>query len=546
MKSEILIVLMLLALTIPKTASADRLGEDVYPSDIELYEAYLLGDIEYETYLKLKDLYQVGIDSTDLYLIEEIPNISYFRNNYVDQYTAADSEKITPYLEPEPDGEPSRIQGSVRWIRYQKLEQNGDYENRLNFNTYYGENWKFALRSREEFDGRKEILSRFLEYRSPYGGIRKFIVGNYTARFGLGLNVGYRGKLFNKDEITTEETGLFPDYGGYNGLYIEGGERNQGARGMFHIDQDSTHRVQAAGVDLMREFGRFRSEFILVGARLEKRVSEKDLTHYQFGTMLGYRTSDFDIAFEITMPKGSRNFIPAFVTEAEYDLPPVNLQISGWRYADDFRNLFGGSRAGEIYRSYEIEEVDLTISDRRIGQSGFLIRNKLGIDRENNFTFALSRYGHDDYNNTVEMMAGYDLKTDHGRTYRLYYEYDRHKEGVTAETSQKVRAELRQRNGIFSIRSYLGYRRDRSRNDYLSGFSRFGIRSERFGRIDLWLNLSRFNLESGRIDYFYGYVKESVTVTEYMNFSVKVTYRYNRDYNDREDITAALETELRW
>lgn len=540
------IIVCAIVLTVVINSPAEKVGEEVYPSEEELYEAYLNGEIDYDTYINLKEIIQLGIDSTEYFLIEEIPNVSYFLRESPGEYSREDQEKLDPYLAEPVKAVPLKLNGRVRWQRYQRLEENGDFENNLNINARYGDNWTFQTRARQDYNARRKVLSRSLTYESQRGQINKFVLGNYAARFGLGLNVGYRGIIFDKDEIPAEETSLFPYYGGFNGIYVEGGDRDHGAQGLVHVDQDSTHRFEMAGFDILRRYGRIRTEFMLLGARILKRKSDEELTHYQFGGLVGYLKNDFEIALETTMPKGGSNLFPATLLEAKYLIPRVDMYFSAWRYADDFHNFFGGGRSGPIYRSYEIEEVDLSLRDRRIDQRGILFKTRSRLTDGTGFDLAFTTYGAGQFNNGTEISVGFDRKLDSRKTLRLYYEYERRKTGTEVKTDYRIRGEYRLITDDVYLRSYVGYRRDYSKSDYLSQYIRCRYRTEQFGTIEAWLNLSRYNLETGMVDYFYGYLKEIIEVTNFLEFAAKFMYRYSRNYSDREQLTFMMETSLEW
>jgi len=69
--------LLLLILPLWPTASQD-LSTYVSPSEDEWLQALTLGEISYVQYLCLIEIARHGIDSSSLYLLDEIPNLSYF------------------------------------------------------------------------------------------------------------------------------------------------------------------------------------------------------------------------------------------------------------------------------------------------------------------------------------------------------------------------------------------------------------------------------------------------------------------------------------
>ncbi|MCP4703069.1 MAG: hypothetical protein GY865_00540, partial [candidate division Zixibacteria bacterium] len=259
MKTVIFIFVLVFSLTANLTLGR-TIGSEIYPTEEELYEAFLFGDIDYQTYLNLIEIFNTGIDSTNLYLIEEIPNIDYYWG--VDSQIDSDLEKeqTKPFVEEKESSLTDKLSGSAKWTRYQKLDDTGQNKNRIYIKSQLSQNWSFKLNGLDEYSGHQECSFRSLNYKSDRGTIRKMIIGNYTARFGLGLTVGYRGRLFSKDYLSPVETLLFPDYGGFNGLYAEGGPRKNRVKWLFHYDKNDSILVKTSAVNVNKKFGFYRVE----------------------------------------------------------------------------------------------------------------------------------------------------------------------------------------------------------------------------------------------------------------------------------------------
>ena len=89
MKTAVCIFVSALLCLLANLTLGRSIGSDIYPTEDELYEAYLIGQIDYQTYLNLREIFNSGIDSTDLYLIEEIPNIDFFQGQESGKYSEA-------------------------------------------------------------------------------------------------------------------------------------------------------------------------------------------------------------------------------------------------------------------------------------------------------------------------------------------------------------------------------------------------------------------------------------------------------------------------
>ena len=78
-------------------------------------------------------------------------------------------------------------------------------KNSLQIKSKLNQDWSTELRYRQDYEGNHAWSKRSLYYNNRKKRIRKIIIGNYTARFGLGLTVGYRGGLLSKSDIPTKE-----------------------------------------------------------------------------------------------------------------------------------------------------------------------------------------------------------------------------------------------------------------------------------------------------------------------------------------------------
>ncbi len=541
--SAALAVLLILS----STAAASGLQTEVFPAEEELYQAYLLGDIDYETYLNLKEIFQMGIDSASLYLLEEIPSLNYIPAEDPEAPSDLAGEQTAPFLDKAEPESKRNFGGSSQWRRYQRLEEEGEVENQLTIRGKLDQNWSYNIRARQEYDEKREFTGRSLTYHSRRGQIRKLVIGNYTARFGLGLNLGYRGRLLDKGHISSEKTLAFPDFGGYNGLYAEGGGVNHGARGMIHYDEDNIHRVTAVGVNFYRKFGPWRGEIIALGTKLESRPFPADFNHHQFGFLFKYQKRDWEAALETALPRGTHNAVAATLLETRYNPYRFDLAFSAWNYDADFINLFGGGRSGRIYDPVEISEIGLEFSDRRRDQKGLLVKSRSRLTSAASMNVSFTVYGRDRDDRAMESLIGLERTLGSHSRLGLYYEYDRRETGGTADSDNRYRLDYRFHDGSMTMRAGVGYRYDTDDDKkYLSPLVRLNLKGKGFEELEIWLNLSRFNIETGQTDYFYAFIRQAVRVTDFFNLGAKGAYRYSRSDSDKEQLTILLESTLIW
>jgi hypothetical protein len=520
---------------------AENVTPDVYPSDEELYEAYLRGDIDYQTYLNLSEIFESGIDSTDLYLLEEIPNISFFLRSRLSDYTELEQEQSQAYL----------VRGTEKhgWFKsrtYQKLEENGELKNYLQLNSRFGSNWYGRAEYRQNYDGTKRVIRRSITYRPERGNIKEIVVGNYSTRFGLGLTVGYRGKFLSKSESSTEQTIAFPDYGGFNGLYIEGGRRHDSLSLLFHSDRDEETEINLGALENKRKFGDFNWEGIVLGAIVKNRLIDRRWTHYQLGTFLQYYKYSYDVAAELALSRGNDKPIPAAILESSYRQENLSLRFSGWSYGHGFINLAGGGRAGSIYQTVAIDTIDYEFRDKRSGQSGVLLKSRFAMENDVSFNFSFTTYGTGTYNRATELLSGMIYSLNNNSSIGVEYNYKRRDKIGEVSTNNDVRTVYRLKSESLAMRSYLGHRIDKSDKKYISCFTQLKSRVKWLGILELWFNMDKIDYEIGQIDYFYGFIKEIFYLMNYMELAAKYSFRYNRFYSDRESSTFLLEMKLIW
>lgn len=541
-RTQTIIIYLLGLILLSSPIFAENPTLDVYPSEQELYEAYLRGDIDYQTYLNLNEIFEDGIDSTDLYLLEEIPNVSYFLQSIFSDYTGIEREQAETYLL----GASPKKNGYFRTRTYQKLEENGDNKSAMILNSVINENWKVDFRYNENFDGEKKWSRRSVIYQADRGPLSKMIFGNFTARFGLGLTVGYRGKLLSKSDETFENSIVFPDYGGFNGVYFEGGRRSDAVRMLIHYDQNEDFSLRAGAVDFVREFGNFEVEGMVQGALVENRLTGIDYKHYQLGAFGRYRQDDYDVAMEIAVPKDMDGAIPNAVMEAQFRGDPFKLKLSAWNYNDDFINLTGGGRAGSLYRTVAVDTVEFEYRDKRIDQRGVLLKSTTDFDYSIRHEISFSAYGASSALNYVDMANSLIYPVNPNMKLQLRYRYLRKAEPGETATRNEYRIENKIIVGAFDLRNYIEYNDDLYDRRYLSLFSRVRGDVRNFGRVDVWLNFDKINYEDSRLDYFYGYLSEMVDVNNTVELGAKYSYRYSRSSSDKYESQFMIEMKAKW
>lgn len=527
--------------------SAQSLSTEVYPSEEELYEAYLRGDIDYSTYLNLVEIFEAGVDSTELYLLNEIPNVNYFLRVWQEQVSTLEheqSEPVLPEIEKAKAGSAAgAITGFLRTKHSRIMDEDEADRSYCYLKSTLSEQWSVEGKLNRDYDNRTEFTKRALVYKSRRGPLKKIIIGNYTARYGLGVSVGYRGRLLDKGEEIAEETSLFPVYGGFNGLYVEGKRRHDAVKWLVHYDQNQIHGLRMAALDYMKRIDRFSIEGIVLGGAFENRDTDKSYKYYQLGGCVRYASVEYDAAVEVALPRYADNIIPAVLFEGSYSASPLHIRVSAWRYGDDYLNFTGGGRSGTQYQTVTVDSLEFEFNDRRHDQRGILLRGETELSERFTYDASLSLYGSSRFAYYMKSLIGLEYAPDGNIILRVDYRYARDANEPETITDHEIRLEGRSGGRCLTLRSYVGYSRDRQSREYVSCFSRLRLQTDPLGKLEAWLNLDKINIQHGGVDYFYAYIREALPVTSYLELGVKYSYRYS---TSGEQSTFYLDAEASW
>ncbi len=535
-------IIMVAILILCAVAYADDLNPEVYPSEDELYEAYLRGDLDYETYRNLVDLIETGLDSTNQYLLDELPGVSPMPT--VDS-TGEGPERMAAFRQPGIRDQSDQWHGYLKARASRVLEDTDEYKSYYFLNSDIGTSWNINAKLNRNERGVYEWTRRSVEYNSNRGALKKFRLGSFNARFGSGLNLGYRGRLLSKGDEESDESVVYPDFSGFNGIYLEGSSGRNPARWLLHLDQNDTHKFQMSAVSLSARHKRLSGELIGLGAILENRQTGREYKYIQAGTYVMYDAYDHKVSAEIAVQHYTQDFIGAALIEGLYDVEPVELQLSLWHYADDFLNLTGGGRSGQLYHTVTIDSLDFSLSDRRTGQDGFRLKSETELSDKIISTVAVSSYGFNDYHKKTELYAALTGLVRNNYVLTLDYRFKRSYDYGDISSGNETRLEYKlKQNGVY-LRTYIGYQTD-DIHDYAMMFVRTSREVPSVGVLELWCNLDKINLDSHQLDYMYVYVQERVPVRQFLHIIAKYSYRYSRSYTDRKQSSFYIEGRAIW
>jgi len=110
----------------------------------------------------------------------------------------------------------------------------------------------------------------------------------------------------------------------------------------------------------------------------------------------------------------------------------------------------------------------------------------------------------------------------------------------------KVRVEYRRQGAKLFFRNYVGYNIDKEGHDFISYFVRVKGLVSGLGRVELWMNIDKINIDDKRVDYLYTFIREIVKARRNFELALKYSFRYNRSSSDREQSNFLIEAKWEW
>ena len=237
MKSALLTAIALVVLLGGGTADSQELSTEIFPSEDEIYQALRSGEISYRQYLTLQEIAAHGLDSSNIHLLDEIPNLTFFVLDTNSMATSLEIEQETPFkTEQEKQTRAKQIGGAIQHRYYRIAEEDGRSKYGTSARIDIGDNVTADIKLRREYSGRERVTSRTVAYKSRAGVVKEILLGNFSKRYGMGTVVGYRGKLLGYSSTIDSESWLFPDNGGFNGAAIHLSPGQWQLQGAVHHD----------------------------------------------------------------------------------------------------------------------------------------------------------------------------------------------------------------------------------------------------------------------------------------------------------------------
>jgi|GEM_PF-4236883 len=405
-----------------RTGFPQTVFETYLESEEEINQAYYGGELTYEQYQDVLDLYfnQIDLGDEDLSRLEVIPGA-----------TKSDREKIREIFEREND--PERIVRILRedlhlrrylpFISTQPVTkkavslraywqtnvdlaegttQSGGDRSYFQFRMRLKPHYEILLQGERRYFERMEVSKRYIKVQNR-GLIRELILGNFTAEYGNGLNLGrYDYWRYNTDSYQEKEGNfLIPNSTWYNGIKASlfGGRLRPDIIYSYY-EGDSLKR-NLIGANLS-----WRGDWFSPGV-----AYSLDLTEDEDGNELRNECISLHASL-----RSERTEVKGEAALLNWDHGAVNLQFllrernystefTFWGYSDGFVNFHTSSRANPDYFTVYYDEIDYDFRCPQAGEIGFSSSNRFKITNRLQGRANLSGWG-----NRVRKTNNHDLQ----------------------------------------------------------------------------------------------------------------------------------------
>jgi len=510
-----------------EVSAQQELSTYVYTSEEDLEEAFRNGEINFSQLIILQELIRFGIDSSSLYLLDEIPNLSHFlKSKQLPQPELKENQKTYFIKRAEQSKQVSAI---VSHFFSKKLTDSQQSRYRTSIKLNFKNSITTLLRLHREYSGSERLVYRSVRYKPASGLLKSLIVGNYSDRLGLGTLFGYRGKLFSYSKEFDSESLLYPDYGGHNGFSMRFKSESFGSNVVFSHQRDSLYALAVLAGSIEYLDNNFRPMLLFNVSELRSRDTGESMIFYKYGVGSRYEYESGYNRSEIIMQTETSTSLAAAVTEGRHFFGTAEIKYAGWIYDDDFIDISSGSKRATLSSTAEIAKVGFNYSNRRSGQQGVLLKTIVQPAEEiflvNSIVFAKSK--NDEYN--FEFLTA--LTRSFSSSLQLRFDFlSRIKSRVENEiTTRRTRAELKFQSARINIRTYLAYNTKTAADDYMSLFVNFRFETKELGRLKVWGNLREYNHNTNQIDYWYAYIENQNDLFENLSVSTKFSHSYRRE-----------------
>lgn len=535
--------LVLFLLLLAGTPLAQELTTEIYPSEDELAEALERGDIDSAQYYYLWQLHLFGLDSSNIYLEDVIPNLTYFLPVPQELINPLEQQQRQPFVSEQP-ADRRRI-GRVRQRWYRTLEEGIPWAFNTTVQLEPTRTLDIDLSLRRSRAGTERIVRRSVTYRTDNSALHRLTLGNFTTRLGMGSILGHPGKLVDYPDKLDAQSLLFPDYGGYNGLLADWRLSGWKAQTLAAVSRGKRFELITAAATAERELASTRLGPIVSLNRLRNRIDNSYVTDLNFGFTGLTRYDGGYLRSEISYQLGDNPSWRAAMLEGRHRFQQAQISYALWSYGNHLHDLTAGSKSAILRHPDTISATAFTYSTRRVGQSGGLLKTivKLSprLDLSNNLVAGYHQSGSDrfQWHSALDWQSSPDF---HLRLDLLLN--NRHRTTSTSPRQNDLRIRLQSRftRANCSIRSYIGLQTRNDQSDYASLLVDTRLSTSQIGRVDLWVDLGRWNLKERMLEYYYMYLQLTQHYLQAVEFGLKLAHRYARNYTSQHQTSVSITT----
>ena len=219
------------------------------------------------------------------------------------------------------------------------------------------------------------------------------------------------------------------------------------------------------------------------------------------------------------------------------------MRYAGWGYGDCFVDLSSGSKAGNLYRRFEVPSLDFEYSGKRPGQEGGLIRTTVILtDRLKMTGSVLYAQFNRDTSNTDLSIALMNQLSQEWMIQLDYLDGRNRRLGCTGDgvrDDRRTRLEGRYISGQWRLRTYIAYNSGDARDDCLSLFCSAQWETRDIGRLEVWSNLARLDKDGPA--YWYVFVRNELDLMEGFSMAAKIGSAYDREAGTKHRTTVSIE-----
>ncbi len=500
----------------------------VFPSEDEIAEACSLGEISFEQFLILTELIANRVNPSS-FLLEEIPR-DLLRFDTA-KTTSNNLEQMQYFLESRNQKKAS-VTIRNQYSSYLNEEARSRYQSSV---TFQKEQFEFNSIIRKEFSGRERFTIRYLAYISQ-DRKRTVIAGNFSKRFGLGGIIGYRSKILSYSDNIDTESFLFPDYGGFNGLYAKVNKSGYAFQSVISYHRNSNFSIFTNAFMLSDNNKNLPS--LIVGLHaLKNRSLNNNFYDIKTGLYKNFKYTNGQISTELVAEFNKQNNSSALLIDGKHKSKKLYLTYAFWNYGEAYLNIAGGSKTSLISEYVTIDNIKQSILSKRSNQTGGLIKTKLRVSTNWQIDIAsLYAYKNSD---TTEMQLFTQLTRKLSASAKISIDVlhrNKNRNKLTDNTSYRKnqsRLMLVYNPDNLYVRSYIQYSHKTDKPRYVGFFSEIKQYSKNYGLLHLWLSLSEINSNTKQLDYFYGFIKNEIDLFDSLSVSFKLSHRYKRSATDK-------------